>query len=229
MIKRYYKQILVLIGLIIATFVIYNQSQENKMYEAHISEEVNSDISSLVVAIVDNQNLYHEILNSNIITKKQLKWLWTNNHEIWTITQEFEFLTIKFNRLDQNLDRPKSNGVEINSFLGELGSSKNILLRSLELEEMNDVIYELDPDLKKKMIYIQELNSLWLEAIKENITGVTMTEEKVRIDDDKFNTNFSENSISNDLWVNLVIDLDKKSKTFLDEYNIYNIKELLEK
>lgn len=71
---KYYKQILTFSGLVIVILliVLYNQYQENKMHEAYISNHVNSDMDTLVNAIVDNHNMYQEILGSEEITNQQL-------------------------------------------------------------------------------------------------------------------------------------------------------------
>lgn len=225
---KYYKQILTFSGLVIVILliVLYNQYQENKIHEAYISNHVNSDMDTLVNAIIDNHNMYQEILGSEEITNHQLISLRRNNGYIRAIPQDYQYLAIQFNRLepDKVYNETAGNAQKISGFFSDLGGREMYGL--LDAEEMHDVFVELDSVLKEKIEYFHELNSFWVEAVKKNITGVKETEKVVEFSG-AIGSHYGEYSLSDDFWVDLVVDLDVNTRTYLDKHKILNIEELL--
>ncbi|WP_163537357.1 hypothetical protein [Gracilibacillus sp. YIM 98692] len=243
MLKQYYKQLLIFSAflIIILLLIIYNQYQENKKYEEYLSNGLNDDIQTLNDAIVDNQNIYQQVSDSEHITKQHLISLIKNNSIIKNLTQKYEYLALRLNRLESNKDYNETgkNAQTISSFFRVLAGKENFCLEpnnhfkqsrksepiadyftevrrdicNLESDEKNDVLVNLDSDLKEKLGHIQELNSFWIEASKAYET-----------------TERADDTLSNDHWINLIVDLEKETKDYLyNKHKISNIELFLKK
>jgi hypothetical protein len=229
MIGRYYKQILTMSSLVILIllFVIYNLQQENKMYEIYISKDVNNDMNDLVNAIVDNHNIYSEVLETGEITKHQLQLLERNNTHLLKIPQDYDNLAVfQFNRLDTGIlfNEVAANASIISGFFSELGGPE--MYRILFLDELHDVFIELDENLRGNIEDFKELNNFWLKSVKSNIPGIKEVNGKL-----EFNKSvhyyFGERSVLDDFWIDLIVDLNKETRSYLYEKEIYNIDQLV--
>ncbi|QQK78970.1 hypothetical protein HUG20_02980 [Salicibibacter cibi] len=230
MINRDYKKILVgVVGFcIVVLFAFsYNQYNERKMYEANISQELNNDFHRLVTAMSHNQTYYVEILETEQVTKRhaQLLGLRTYNGDISRIKEEYERLAVEFERLEPRMIENDTavNAIEIGSYFSELGDYQRP-----EPEELDDVLLELDADDREKIEHVKALNSVWLEAAERNVEGVTVEGDNVNFDARRYHNYYGENSLSNEFWVDLLVDLDEETLRYLDQHNLSSIGERLE-
>ncbi|UCZ51469.1 hypothetical protein LGQ02_11330 [Bacillus shivajii] len=225
MIKKYYKQILYGITIVILLFLLNSQYQEKKMYAEHISQNLNTDIQKVARGVVSNYNTYGEILDSGEITKRQASLLLHYNKDIDLLTNEYGRLAVKFNLLnnDNFNNETHENSREIFSFLFSFTNGEDY-----ELDELDDTLIVLDSNLTETIEYLRELHFNWVKVTEENITGVTINENLARLDGSEFLRFYGEDSVSKSFWVNLLVDLDEQTTKFLKKYEIDNIEQLLD-
>src|SRR5699024_5192241 len=68
-IKKKLKNFLVSLLFITLLIYLYNLHQEKRMYEEYISIDIYNDMSTLVVSIIENDKLYGNILEEEVITR----------------------------------------------------------------------------------------------------------------------------------------------------------------
>src|SRR5699024_11415345 len=76
-IKKKQKDFLVSLLFITLLIYLYNLHQEKRMYEEYISIDIYNDMSTLVVSIIENDKLYGNILEEEVITRgdaDRIKW-----------------------------------------------------------------------------------------------------------------------------------------------------------
>ncbi|AXF57317.1 hypothetical protein [Salicibibacter kimchii] len=227
MMKQNVKKLLIGLCIVILIGFSYNQYKEREMYEASISSELKSDFHSLVTAMAHNQTYYEEILETDRITKRHahLLALRTYNGDISRIKDEYERLAVEFERLEpRTIENDTSvNAIEIGSYFSELADYQRF-----EPEEMDDVLLELDADEREKIEHVKALNSVWLEAAERNVEGVTVRNGKVNFDARTYENYYGEDSLSNDFWVDMFVELDEETLKFLRQRNLSSIGERLE-
>ncbi|WP_211202353.1 hypothetical protein [Salicibibacter cibarius] len=90
------------------------------------------------------------------------------------------------------------------------------------------MLIELDADERGKIEHVKALNSVWLEAAERNVEGVTVRNGKANFNARTYENYYGEDSISNDFWVDLLVELDEETLKFLKQRNVPNIGERLE-
>src|SRR5690625_2817412 len=100
---------------------------------------------------------------------------------------------------------------------------------TIDGDNMDEVILVLDEDMEEKIIYLEKLNSLWVTSLKRNVPGVTNDGEKIVFDNLGVHEQYGDKSISNNFWVNLILDMEKNTGNFLADNRWLEINELLQK
>ncbi|WP_163578926.1 hypothetical protein [Gracilibacillus saliphilus] len=230
MLKKYYKQILLILCFGILFVIIYYQYEEKKVYEVYISENLNREMQQLVVSLVQSNHLYQEILQEEEITKFQVHTLNTYTNHLIKSPQKYEDLAVRFNRMEPRATPNETaiNAEKISHFFYVLrGNSSHT---PDEDENEDDVIHELDnkPELKEKIKELQALNTLWAESAQRHIEGLTISKDgDVSFDNLAFIDHLDEYSLTNDYWVDLVKDLDQITNDYLIEKQIRSVDEIL--
>lgn len=73
------------------------------------------------------------------------------------------------------------------------------------------------------------MNSVWVDAVLKNVAGVTDVNGEINVDSQDFRNHYGYNSLSHDFWVNLVINLDKNTRGYLNDNKLKSIEEVLKK
>ncbi|UCZ51618.1 hypothetical protein LGQ02_12155 [Bacillus shivajii] len=229
MIKNNYKKLLLCIVIFLFVFICFNFYQDKRMYERQLSQDLDNEMVRLINAIVDNEKLYKNILSSGQMTNGQVYDLHRNYNLIIEYAQKYERLAIQFGYIDRsevtNNTAGSANAIEtfVNSF-------KNHSVYPLkEQEESDEVVIQLSVELKEKIEQIRKLNSVWIEAADKNIAGITrLDSDVVKFDSNLFREYYGSHSISNDFWVNFVLDLDEGTMDVLSHVGVIDMRELLE-
>jgi hypothetical protein len=222
--KPNYKEILLGLCVVFLLLVSYNQYKDKKMYEAHISNIFNQNTQIMVTSIVDSHSIYMDILISEEITHRQIIQLSKYSRNILMVHQQNRQLAMEFNRLEprMNTNEVGESATKIDIFYSNLIGDERV-----GPEELDNTLFELDHSLREKIEYLQDLNSAWLEVVQNNIIGVSSNGGKFTFDVHEYQNHYGKNSISNNFWVELLVDMNTKTTDFLSKHNIYNVGELL--
>lgn len=182
------------------------------MYEEYISVSVKNDMQELVNAIVDNQKKYENIMDDEVITKGDAYFLSNNSGIVMELYQKFDGLAKRFGRIEYGTTQNTTAGVaqDINAFFGEM-----IRGESVDSSNLDDIKIELNDDMKQKIIKLKELNSLWVSSVKNNVFGVMDKQGDLVFNTQQFRDHYGENSLSDNFWVNLVVDIDSDTQKYL--------------
>ncbi|WP_416151728.1 hypothetical protein ACM26V_12445 [Salipaludibacillus sp. HK11] len=224
MLKKHYKLIFSGTVIIILLFVINQQHQEKKLYEQYISQNMNYEIKKLVKGIVESYNIFDEILDSGDITNRQAKLLISFSKDIVNMTEELERKAISLERLNHSEfnNVTYGNTLRIFSFFSNLDADKYY-----DIGKLDDIHTTLDSSLYEKIKFLKELYFLWILVVEDSLIGVIITEEDIQLSVSEYNSNFDSDSVSNNFWIDLLVEFDEKTNAFLNKYEIDNIKEKL--
>ena len=81
--------------------------------------------------------------------------------------------------------------------------------------------------MRQKIITIKELNSLWVSTVKDNVFGVIDNEDDLVFNTQQFREHYGENSLSEQFWVNLVVDIEQNTQKFLWDNDLIDIDNVL--
>lgn len=215
-----------LVGLLIAALLIvsYKQYVEKKMYEAHMSHDLNRDIHNIIYILAENHHIYEEILESNKITRYQAYMLTSNHNNLIEFPQNYGALAVKFNRLDKRENNVAPNAQIIHFFFGEMGG-----FDGFERQTMHQVILELDERNIEKLQYLQSLNYQWLEAAQRNVRGFRDIKNKDSFEAGAIEAYYGKHSLSKRFWIDFIVDLEKTTKDYMSEKNFFTIETILGK
>ncbi|MCT8138502.1 hypothetical protein H1D32_12580 [Anaerobacillus sp. CMMVII] len=93
MLKR--KKILVVVLLVISLvfFIHYiNLFLSNKGYEQYHSHRLMNNISTLTHSLLDNQEIYEEIVSTEVLTKEQVERIHNNTYVIYNFYEDYSSL-----------------------------------------------------------------------------------------------------------------------------------------
>lgn len=209
--KKNYKLILVSLFICLLLFISYNQYQDKKMYEIYISKILTTDLTLLARDIVENDAIYDYILKTEEITKIQADYLAKSNDNIMLTIQEYAHVAVDFKRIKQ--------GFEYND---TSANTQKIALFFNHWEDHRGVqAIKLDSELRNVITHFQMINSKWIDVIKNN--GWFVVESDIV----NYSSEISQPlSLTNDLWLDLLIGLEEETTNYLSENNLNNIEEL---
>lgn len=225
-INQKHKNILIVLSLVILILVCYSQYKEKRMYQAHISMELNHDIALLLSGIANTNRYYEDILNSGEITKRHVSVLKAYSSDIGIYYEKIKDLGFKFNRLESKNGEYKTFARaerKIFGFTVELDDQD-----FYELEEMDDILYQLESPMKKEVQHIKALTLLWGKAAQRSVVGVTVTNNQVSFNGTKFYDEYGDqSSISSDHWIDLIISLNEETNNYLKTHKIHSFENFL--
>src|SRR5699024_478587 len=96
-----------------------------------------------------------------------------------------------------------------------------------DFDNMDEVIYELNDVMEDKMMQLKELNSLWVNSVFKNVAGTSGDKGEIEFDSDEFRSNYEDNSVSDNFWIDLILNLDEDTRNFLTENKLNNIDEVI--
>ncbi|SEQ29658.1 hypothetical protein [Piscibacillus halophilus] len=224
MIKKY-KPLLYIILIVILLLIVFKQHEEKSMYEKHISLELNNDIQSLTNGIISNYNILDEIINSGKITKQQAQLLTQYSKDIVLMVNKYENLAISFNRPDNSHfnNETFNQAQKIFSFFFSIKGRDDFAL-----DEMDETLIELDSKLTKDIKTLMTLHHHWLEASENHIYGVTIMDGYAEFQGNEYLNYYGDHSVTDLFWSDFIVELNEKTKIFLDQYEVNHIEELFE-
>ena len=217
---------LLIIAFILATVLGVNKYKENQRYESYISLHLINDISSLTTDLLQNQRIYNDILQFDIITPEQVESLHNNNYSLGKVTQDLHYLSTVLQRTEHDEIRniTANNASDIGYFFTELiwdkaereGIDNDARVYHLPYGLPSLIEFEIEQDEKEKIEMIKELNERWLNAVANNIED--FSENQI------LNLNLSvdyyeKNAIKQEFWVDLIVQMEMETKEFLSENN----------
>ncbi|HLQ97058.1 MAG TPA: hypothetical protein VK135_00070 [Candidatus Dormibacteraeota bacterium] len=223
-IKKKLKNLLVFLLFITLLIYFYNLHQEKRMYEEYISIDIYNDMSTLVVSIIENYKLYENILEEEVITRgdaDRLKW---NAYNILEFPQHYGSVASQFNRIKSEVfhNETAETAAQIADFFSEMNGDEEA-----DFDNMDEVIYELNDVMEDKMMQLKELNSLWVNSVFKNVAGTSGDKGEIEFDSDEFRSNYEDNSVSDNFWVDLILDLDEDTRNFLTVNELNSIEEVI--
>ncbi|BBH21943.1 hypothetical protein Back11_32880 [Paenibacillus baekrokdamisoli] len=211
MLKRYYKQVLVGLCMVLLLFLTYSQYKEKKMYESYISNHLHYDMITLAQGIVKNVSLYEDILESGEITMLQADSLAQKNDFILSTVQNYAHLAVDFNRLKEGFEYNETSA----------NAQKIALFFSHWEENHGNKPITLDPQIRTIITKFQALNSNWVNVVKENkafaIDNVSVSYSSGEL---------QPYGLSNKFWLDLLVGLEETTTNYLSENKLNSIGDL---
>ena len=132
-ITKYNKGVLTVIVIAVLVFIGYSQYKDKKMYEEYISVSVKNDMQDLVTAIVDNERIYKNIIDEEVITKGDAYFLARNSGYMMELYQKYNGLAKRFERIEQGATQNTTGGTAHKkaAFFGEMIKEESIERPSL--------------------------------------------------------------------------------------------------
>ncbi|UCZ51477.1 hypothetical protein LGQ02_11370 [Bacillus shivajii] len=213
-IKKNYKKIIyfciAVTALIYIIFNIVELYQEKKAYEAHISTELYSETNRVLNSLVENNEIYEEVLDKGKVSYYDAYKITQNHKRIADYTQKYQRLAVSFNRIEsgETSGETVKNASVINTYFLQQ-------VETLTPENIEDTLFEIDNDTKKKFQHLKALNKAWFQSAEEYVSGVSINENKFIYDSQLFKAVYGEYRVSYDFWVNFVVNLDKVTEDYL--------------
>lgn len=194
------------------------------MYEEYISVSVKNDMQELVNAIVDNQKIYEKILNEEVITKGDAYFLTRNSGKVMTLYQKYDGLAKRFDRIEHGDTQNLTAGVaqNINAFFDEM-----IREESIESSNQDEVKFELNNNMKQKIIKLKELNSLWVSSVKNNVFGFIDKQGDLVFDTQQFREHYGKYTLADNFWSDLVLDIGSNTQKYLHDNGLFDMSDVL--
>jgi len=224
MMKQYIK-LLVALLVILLIYFYYSLYQDKKMYEEHISIDVSNDMSDLVTAILRSNEFYENILNEGSITRYDAEMLKMNAYTIQEVPQTYGSLALKFNRIksDEFHNETAEQAAQIASFFSEMHRGE-----TSDKDNPDEVIFELDDSMEEKIFQLKDLNSLWMDSVKNNVHGISDNDGEIGYSYLDIHNQYGDKSLSHDFWVDLIISIDKNTRSFLSKNSWTSIEDMLQ-
>lgn len=209
---------------VLLLFLLYKQHDEKQKYESYLSQQLSNEISYLITELIRSDSVYKDILSSEKITKLQAMQLSNSSNTILTLSQKYEDFAVSIKRMDSDrMDHQTAISAQA------IGRYFSAMLGPYQVEqnEADQILMILDSGLRVKMEQLHALNTYWLSASEDDVAGVSLKEGQTTFNTEQYHKKYGRNSISNDFWVDLVADLNTKTKVYLTENYIQNLEELL--
>ena len=218
MFKRFVMLALIFTPIVILSTISIKQFKENQMYESYIFNNVSNNTQETVNSIVQIDQIFKEILENDRITKDQVHLLETYYSSILFSYQRNSNLANQFNRrVESDSESVKNSLRSISNFFEKIEK---------ESFKSEDESIAITSALRGKMFKFKELNGLWIkDAMK--IKGVKQEGSKVVFNSKQYRNYYENRSINNEFWVDLLKDINKSYKVYIDKHNLIDIKSLL--
>lgn len=212
--------------IIILLLVAYNQYQTKKMYEEHLSQTVSADMQTLVISIIKSDEIYKGILDKGNITRRDAESLRIYSYDILSIPQDYNGLALEFGRMGSREFQNKiaDTAQEISHFFYKMNEDIYV-----EEKNLDEVICELNDEKTDVIHLLKELNSLWSEAVLKNVVGASDYNGNLEYDSEKFQDHYGDNSLTDDFWVDLIVDIDKSTREFLTTHELRTVNDIFNK
>ncbi|MFD2114792.1 hypothetical protein ACFSTH_02395 [Paenibacillus yanchengensis] len=193
--EKKYVIIFVVIILILMIFM-FNQQREKQMYKKYISNQLASNIQTLILTIDENQRTYTEVISNNLITPQQSKTLMHNNEIIRDIINKTRELAIA--------TKKRKDGYQYN----ESSANAGMLTRLYYIwhEEVFKTDTKLDEEMKNQIEKSSELNEVWIKVTHKDTSK-----------------NYKLNQSA---WLILLDELETKTVEFLHNNDMNGIEEI---
>ncbi|WP_340003076.1 hypothetical protein [Oceanobacillus sp. FSL K6-0127] len=220
---KYRKIVTVLIILLILCFGFY-QYMDKQHYVRYMSHQLSGAVSGMSSALYNNQIMYEEILDSRSITLEQMDMILSYNGSFGVKVRELKMIAVNFfeRASDEELNSITAfTASDINSFFYEIQWD---IVYEEKLDNLSDLTtilsknerIKLNEDELEHIHTIQALNSLWREALINNINGINP--DTGTVNTDLFFDIYREKGFIKDDWINLLIDFDSITTEFLEEH-----------
>lgn len=87
-------------------------------------------------------------------------------------------------------------------------------------KNLDEKILELNGEKEAIIDRLKELNALWAKSVVKNVVGATDHNGELEFDSQEFQNHYGDNSLVDDFWVDLVMDLDKNTRDFLTKHKL---------
>ena len=209
---------LLTIGLfLISAFGVYTYI-ENQRYERYLSFQMTSDISRLTTALLKNQQIYSDVIDSDIITLEQAELLYENNFLLARTTQELQDLAVVLKKIEQedisNITATNASdiGYLFSVFIWDEGEREAVDNEPKVYRFPDTIEFALAQDEKEKIELIDELNKGWIDSVVNN--NKAFSEEQI-FNSDLFFDLYQDNAINSEFWVDLIVNMEIETKEFL--------------
>ncbi|CQR48245.1 hypothetical protein BN1058_02599 [Paraliobacillus sp. PM-2] len=214
---------LVAIIIIIISIFGVRQYLENERYENFLSRQVANDIGRLTGAVRVNETIYDEISSSRSLSLEQVETLFHNNHSIVNIAQEHKNLVLQFKRSGQELDNiPANKASDIAYYFKRLiwdiaerqGIDVSNKTTQFPIHLSKSKPYPIKDKELKKIRIIKGLNNTWSQVISNNVKCVS---DEGIMNSDIFFDEYVDKGITSDYWVNVAVEMEKRTDKYLDK------------
>lgn len=209
---------LLTIGLfLISAFGVYTYI-ENQRYERYLSFQMTSDISRLTTALLKNQQIYSDVIDSDIITLEQAELLYENNFLLARTTQELQDLAVVLKKIEQedisNITATNASdiGYLFSVFIWDEGEREAVDNEPKVYRFPDTIEFALAQEEKEKIELIDELNKGWIDSVVNN--NKAFSEEQI-FNSDLFFDLYQDNAINSEFWVDLIVNMEIETKEFL--------------
>ncbi len=210
MLKRKNIFVAALLVISLVFFIHYiNLFLNNKSYEQYHSEKLMNNISTLTHSLLDNQEVYKEILNTGVLSKEQVDRIHNNTYVIINFYEDYSKLAELLHRFNRDGFSTSSASFKIEAVFNR---------KIAEISETDQDIVKLDDNFLVKVHTISNFNETWIEALKQNIIGFEIFGSEHRANDER--ESFSMTSIREDFWVKTLEMFDNKAQEYENELTI---------
>ena len=202
MLKR--KKILVAVIFVISlVFVIHyiNLFLSNRGYEQYHSHRLMNDNSLLTHSLLDNQEIYKEILNTETLSKEQVERIHNNTYVIINFYEDYSNLAVLIRGFKKDGHSTTSAAFNIEAVFNNKITDQEVV--------------SLDEDFLNKVNTISNINQSWLQILSENMIGFEIHDSEYITTEAR--ESLSQNSITKDFWVKTLDMFDNIVKEHSDQ------------
>lgn len=216
--KKYKIFLFAILPIILLSIIAFNQYKDKIMYEKYISQNVSADMHRLVRAIIKSDEIYVDILDKKSMTRGDADELKIYSYVLLEVPQDYGGLALVFNRRGKREFKNKTAGVaqKMGSFFFQMNEDVDVV----DGKNIDEKLFDLNSEKEAIISRLKELNDLWVKSVLKNVVGVTEHNGKLQFDTRKFQKHYGDNSLADDFWVDLVMDLDKNTRDFLTKHQL---------
>lgn len=203
--KRIFVAILIVIALI---FVIHyiNLILSNKGYEQYHSHRLMNNISTLTFSLLDNQEVFKEILSTEALSKEQVERIHNNTYVVINFYEDYSELAVLLRRFKRDRFSTSSASSTIEAVFNR---------KIAEIYETDQESVNLDENFLNKVNTISNFNQLWIQVLSENIKGFEILDSEYTSTEDR--KSLARNSITKDFWVATLDMFDNRAQEHMKE------------
>src|SRR5690625_329507 len=216
--KKYKIFLFAILPIILLSIIAFNQYKDKIMYEKYISQHVSADMHRLVRAIIKSDEIYVDIIDKTSMTRGDADEVKIYCYVLLEVPQDYGGLALAFSRRGKREFKNKTAGVaqKMGSFFFQMNEDVDVV----DGKNIDEKLFDLNSEKEAIISRLKELNDLWVKSVLKNVVGVTEHNGKLQFDTRKFKKNYGDNSLTDDFWVDLVMDLDKNTRDFLTKHQL---------